>query len=219
MNGVHDLGGMHNLGPVTPEANEPVFHARWEARVFALVMALRARRLWSIDEGRHARERVPGPDYLRMSYYEIWFAGLLTNLKEHELVTDAEVAAGHPAPGRARAEPKPMAADVPRLMSTPASYERPAGAPPLFAAGAEVRARNLHPQGHTRLPRYARGRRGTVLAHRGHHVFPDSNAHGHGEAPQHLYTVRFTAPELWGEAGRAGDEVCLDLWESYLEPA
>jgi nitrile hydratase len=90
---------------------------------------------------------------------------------------------------------------------------------PRFAIGQRVRARNAQPEGHTRLPRYARGKIGTILRHHGGHVLPDAGAHGKGDAPQHLYTVSFAARELWGEAANARDSVNLDLWESYLEPA
>jgi len=90
---------------------------------------------------------------------------------------------------------------------------------PRFAVGQQVRARKINPTGHTRLPRYARGSVGVVDRLHGGHVFPDSNAHFQGENPQHLYSVRFSARELWGEAAAARDAVYLDLWESYLEPA
>ena len=90
---------------------------------------------------------------------------------------------------------------------------------PLFVAGETVRARNINPTGHTRLPRYARGRTGTIVADRGGFVFPDSNAALAGEQPQRLYTVRFAARELWGTDAPARDSVALDLWESYLERA
>ena len=106
-----------------------------------------------------------------------------------------------------------------RLFKTGGNFERQVDSPPRFAAGQLVKARNMHPTGHTRLPRYARGKRGEIHRWHGAHVFPDTSAHDGGECPGHLYTVMFTARELWGEEAAHGDKVFLDLWESYLEPA
>ncbi len=217
MNGVHDMGGMHGLGPIAPEENEPIFHARWEARALALNLAVGAWGRWNIDASRHARELIPGPDYLRMSYYEKWIAGLVALMERTGLVTKEEIASGRPAAASSKANP-PLTAD--RVASTLAHggpAERKIANAPRFAIGATVRARNIHPVGHTRLPRYARGRLGKITRHHGAHVFPDTNAHGLGEQPQHLYQVRFESKELWGEA--KGSAVYIDLWESYLEPA
>jgi nitrile hydratase subunit beta len=218
VNGVHDMGGMHGLGPVDPEADEPIFHHDWEARVLALTLASGAWGKWNIDAGRHARERIPGPDYLRMSYYEKWFTALLGQLTDAGLVTPDELAAGRAAPGAPKASPPLTAERVPQVLMRGGSYLR-AGAAPAFRPGDRVRARNLNPQGHTRLPRYVRGRIGVVEQLHGAHVFPDSNAHFRGEAPQPLYGVRFTARELWGEDADPRHSVSLDLWESYLERA
>jgi nitrile hydratase beta subunit len=218
MNGVHDMGGMHGMGPITREADEPVFHERWEARVFALYRATSALGKWNIDAGRHARERIPPAEYLRLSYYEKWLDGLIMVLEESGLVTRSEIESGRRAPGAA-----PGAAVPPeQLLSSLAAgrwFERPVNTPPQFAVGQRVRAKKINPTGHTRLPRYARGSVGIVDRIHGAHVFPDSNAHCRGENPQHLYSVRFAARELWGETASARDAVYLDLWESYLEPA
>jgi nitrile hydratase len=217
MNGVHDMGGMHNLGPIEIESDEPVFHAPWEGRVFALNIAARALDRWTIDSGRHQRELIPGPDYLRMSYYEKWAAGLEASLLAAGLVTEAELATGR-ADTDASAPVSPLSADrVGGLGRRGVSYERAIEAGPRFSLGQRVRARNLNPPGHTRLPRYARGHRGVVVAYHGAHVFPDSNAHGLGEQPQPLYQVRFEARELWGDTAGGRGEVCLDLWEPYLD--
>jgi nitrile hydratase len=216
VNGVHDMGGMENLGRVAPETDEPVFHHAWEGRVHALSVASPTR--GNIDEGRHQRENIPGPEYLAMSYYEKWFRGLSELLVKHGFVTPAELASGRPAPGAAKATPLLSAEDVtPRFMRR-GSYIREA-APPAFALGDAVRARDLNPHGHTRLPHYVRSRQGVIVARHGAHVFPDSHAHGEGEDPRPLYTVRFAARELWGEAANPLDRVCLDLWEPYLERA
>ena len=86
-------------------------------------------------------------------------------------------------------------------------------------AGQKVRARNTHPAGHTRLPRYVRGHVGSVELNRGVQAFPDTNVYGRGKNPQHVYSVRFAARELWGEEASSSDSVYLDLWDDYLEPA
>ncbi len=216
MNGVHDMGGMTNMGPIELEPDEPVFHHVWESRVHALSMSSPTRA--NIDVGRHQRELIPGPEYLAMSYYQKWFRGLSELLVSLGFVTPQEYAAGKADPTAAMARPVLPAADVGARFSRRGSFQREA-ARPAFAPGDTVRARNLNPPGHTRLPRYARGHVGEIVAVHGAHVFPDSHAHGKGEDPHPLYTVRFTARELWGEAANPRDRVCLDLWEPYLERA
>jgi nitrile hydratase len=219
MNGVHDMGGMHGLGPVAYEADEPLFHARWEARMFALSLASGAWRRWNIDAGRHQQEVTPPADYLRLSYYERWYAARTALLVRFGLITANELAEGTPASGTARQVPPLSAEQVPVGAARGNSTLRSIEVQPCYQPGDTVRARNLHPTGHTRLPRYLRSRAGVIERHHGAHVFPDSNAQFLGEAPQHLYTVRFTAREVWGEAASERDAVYADLWESYLEPA
>jgi nitrile hydratase subunit beta len=219
MNGVHDMGGMHGLGPIQYESNEPVFHEPWEARVFALNLAVLARGKWTLDAARHAVERIPAIEYLRMSYYERWLQSLVELMLESGLVTRAEVESGKPAPGSPKATPALIASAVPTMVAkgSPASREVPVAA--RFTVGQRVRARNLHPTGHTRLPRYARGKLGTIHRDHGVHAFPDTNAASLGEKPQHLYSVCFAARELWGEQASGRDAVYLDLWDDYLECA
>jgi nitrile hydratase len=216
MNGVHDMGGMHGFGAVAPEAGEPVFHERWEARALALTLAAGAWGRWTLDASRYARERIPPADYLHMSYYEKWIAGLSTLLVEARLVTREEIANGRAAAGAAKSTPPLKADRVPASLAHGGATERTVLVEPIYSPGMTVRAHNINPVGHTRLPRYARGRVGTVTRHHGAHVFPDSNAHGLGEQPQHLYQVRFEGRELWGETNNSA--VYIDLWESYLEP-
>jgi nitrile hydratase len=219
MNGVHDMGGMHGFGPVEPEANEPVFHAPWEGRVLALRRALGAWRKWNIDAGRHSNETLPPADYLRMTYYEKWLASTIKLALGAGLVTQRELETGRRDPATPVATP-PLTADkvLPAIMKG-GPTNRETTAKPRFAAGQSVRAREINPTGHTRLPRYVRGRLGTIERDHGAHVFPDSNAKFQGEDPQVLYTVRFAARELWGEAANPGDAVYLDLWEEYLDGA
>jgi nitrile hydratase len=217
MNGVHDMGGMQNFGPVAPEPNEPVFHAMWEGRVLALVLATGALGKWNIDAGRYTREIVPPAEYLRMSYYEKWLEGLIANLVQAGLVSQAEIESGEPASG-AKAKPVPPAR-IAELIAKGTPYDRGQAPAARFAVGQRVRGRNIHPLGHTRLPRYARGRIGTVETDHGAFVFPDTNAHFEGERPQHLYSVRFAARELWGDNANRNDSVTLNLWDDHLEPA
>lgn len=218
MNGVHDMGGMHGFGAVEPEpeGGSP-FHHAWEARAHALNLASPTRS--NIDAGRHRRELIPPAEYLAMSYYEKWFRGLTELLLLHGLVTPAEMASGKADPAAPKGQPRFTGAEVPKVLTTPGSYVREVTEAPAFQPGDRVRARNLNPEGHTRLPRYVRGHVGVVERRHGAHVFPDVNAHGGGEDPRHLYSVRFTARELWGESASPKDSVALDLWEPYLERA
>jgi nitrile hydratase beta subunit len=219
MNGAHDLGGMHGFGTVVPEPNEPVFHADWEKRAFALTLAMATPGAWNIDMSRFARENRPPAEYLAMSYYQVWFAALETMLKERGLVGDDEIGAGH-----ALHAPKPVArilspGDVAQVLYRGEPTERATDTKPAFKAGDTVRAKNINPLTHTRLPRYVRGHEGMIERVIGCHVFPDSNARGAGENPQWLYTVRFEGRELWGEQGDPRASVSVDAWEPYLEPA
>jgi nitrile hydratase len=219
MNGVHDMGGMHGFGPIQPEKNEPVFHAPWEARVYAMVRAMGAWRKWNIDASRHQRELIPPADYLRMSYYEKWLAGLVELMVNKGLVTREEIETGRAAAAASKAQPALTADKVSLVTAKGSPANREVSTAPAFKVGDAIRTRNIHPQGHTRLPRYARARCGTVHLVHGAFVFPDSNAAFAGENPQHLYCVRFAARELWGDQAASRDTVYIDLWESYLEPA
>ena len=217
MNGVHDMGGMHGLGPIAPEPDEPVFHAAWEGRVHALVIASPTR--GNIDAGRHQRELIPGAEYLGMSYYERWFAALCEMLARAGVVSAAELASGRADPDAPKATPRLAPDAVAPALSHAGSYRREPAPAAMFGVGERVRARNLHPLGHTRLPRYVRGRVGVIETRHGAHVFPDVHAHGGGDDPRPLYTVRFSARELWGPDASERDSVSLDLWEPYLERA
>jgi nitrile hydratase subunit beta len=219
VNGAHDMGGMHGFGRVEPEAGEPAFHADWERRAFALTLAMGATGEWNLDASRFARESLPPGEYLAKSYYEIWLAGLERLTAERGLVAPEEIAAGRSlAPGRPLRRTL-AAADVERMLSSGGPTNREPGASARFAVGDLVRARNLNPPTHTRLPRYVRGHAGTVAAVHGCHVFPDAHAHGGGEDPQWLYTVSFRARELWGEGADPGVTVSVDAFEPYLEAA
>ena len=217
MNGVHDIGGMQNFGLIEREENEPVFHARWEGRVWALRQGLKPWGKWNADASRYASSTIPPSEYLRMSYYERQAAALVALLVQSGLVTRAEIESGKPAPGSPKAIPPLTADQVPLVIAKGHPASREVSVAPRFQAGQQVRVRNIHPPGHTRLPRYARGKLGTVERDHGVFVFPDSNAHFLSEKPQHVYAVRFAARELWGEQATLRDAVYLDLWDDYLE--
>lgn len=219
MNGPHDLGGQMGFGPVAPEEDEPVFHADWEKRALGVTLCAGAMGHWAIDESRHARESLHPADYYASSYYEIWIKGLERLLQRHGVVTKGELAKGHMiAPGT---PPKRVlkAVDVPAALAKGGPVDRPPVGEAKFKAGDKVRTIVMHPSGHTRLPRYARGKAGRVEAVRGAHVFPDANAHGKGESPQWLYTVVFNGTELWGSDADPSLTVSIDAWEPYLERA
>jgi nitrile hydratase len=211
MNGIHDLGGMHGMGPINPEKNEPVFHARWEARLVGMIITMFSRSDFKSDGFRYEIESLPPVDYLGMSYYQRWIPVLSNLLVKAGFVTRAELDSGKAAPGSAKIAPAPNA---------PARSSEPApGAAPRFVVGQTVRARKINPTGHTRLPRYTRGRVGTIERDNGVQDFPDTSAHGLGDKRQHVYSVKFTARELWGEQASARDSVYVDLWDDYLETA
>jgi nitrile hydratase beta subunit len=223
MDGVHDLGGVHGFGPVAREENEPTFHAPWEAAVVAIMRATLGRS-YNLDEFRHAVERMDPAHYLGSSYYEHWLDGIARVLTEKGVVSPDELEARtaffqeRPGASATAALTAPPVVPTAALGMIPETSVREARETPRFARGDVVVTRNIHPRGHTRLPRYARAKRGVIVAWRGTHVFPDANAHGLGEQPQPLYTVRFDACELWGDAAEPNHHVHLDLWESYLLP-
>ena len=219
MNGVHDMGGMHGFGAVRPGKNEPVFHERWEGRITAIWSAMGTWRKWNTDFGRQTRESLPPVDYLGYSYYQLRHAQTVEVLVSSGLVTRAEIASGRPAKGTQKAVPPLTTDKVAAWFSNGNPKRRDVAVAPTFKAGQRVRARNINPPTHTRLPRYARGKVGVVERDHGVFVFPDSNAQGHGEKPQHVYSVRFTARELWGAEANPKDTVVLNMWDDYLEPA
>jgi len=217
-NSIHDMGGMHGFGPVEAEPNEPPFHERWEGRVFALQRAMGFPGLWTIDGGRASLEALTPLDYLGSSYYRRWFLGLENRLLRHRLVDRDEIAAGHSLRAGAQLPRKLAAADVEKTL-TRGDFARPTNQRARFKEGDRVRTKNINPVTHTRLPRYARARTGTVEVVRGCHVFPDTAALESGENPQWLYTVVFTGRELWGEDADPAVRVSIEAFEPYLDPA
>jgi nitrile hydratase beta subunit len=223
MNGVHDMGGMQGYGPVLPEKDESLFHEDWERRALALTLAMGATGQWNIDLSRAARESLPPAEYLGSSYYAIWLRGLEKLMRERALVVADELASGVMSTPPAPVARVLQAADVDAALARGSSTTRPPPAPAEFALGMRVRARNMHPQGHTRLPQYVRGHTGTIVRVHGAHVFADAHASRplppFLEQPEWLYTVVFTAQELWGPKADAAVQVSVDAWEPYLEPA
>jgi nitrile hydratase len=220
MNGAHDLGGTMGFGPVAPEKDEPVFHADWEGRVLAMEVATRNAGVpWNLDRIRAVREALPPPRYLAMSYYEIWHHSQVELLTEHGFIAREELAAGHASEKPRTTERVLHAEAVWQAVTRPGSYLRDVAEPARFAVGDRVRTLNINPTGHTRLPRYARAKTGTIGRVHGAHVYPDSNAAGRGEDPRWCYSVTFTGRELWGAEADPTLTVSLDLWEPYLEPA
>ena len=219
MNGVHDMGGMDGFGKVEPEPNEPMFHADWEARVMAMVRAMGAAGAFNIDASRYYRETLPPATYLASSYYKKWFLGLENLLVDKGYVAEADIAAGHAVqPAKALRRGKFGLSDVERIMVR-GKFDREAAAPAKFKPGDRVRAKNMHPATHTRLPRYVRGHVGVIERDHGCHVFPDTAAMERGENPQWLYTVVFNGAELWGADSDPTVKVSIDAFEPYLEPA
>jgi nitrile hydratase subunit beta len=219
MNGVHDMGGQQGMGPVEYEKNEPVFHDVWEGRIYALNRAIRALGKWSLDTDRHALELMPPVEYLQMSYYERWVRRLEVQLVRYGLVSPEEMKSGNANPSSPKATPALTLATSARWLSRGIASSHDPKVRPLFKVRERVRARNINPTGHTRLPRYARGKIGVIVRDHGVYLFPDTNAHFLGEKRQHVYSVRFAARELWGEHASPRDSVHLDLWDDYLERA
>jgi nitrile hydratase subunit beta len=180
MNGIHDLGGMQDMGALSVEANEPVFH-----------------------------EQIPPLEYLGSPYYLRWLDGFERVLVEKGLVTPDELASGRAS--------RPLPQD--RRSGGPSPVNTPPPGPPRFKDGDRVRAKNIHPRTHTRLPRYVRGRIGTVAACLGAFAVADSLAQGKSTDLQHVYSVRFEGSDLWGPDAGPKDAVYIDLYESYVEAA
>lgn len=214
MDGIHDMGGMDGFGRVEREANEPVFHADWERRMLALSLAVPFAVPYSDDHLRREIERIPPADYLRTSYYEKWLIALESLMMERGIIPGGTVTL--PVTPGAPIEAEAVADAIKGGFPTRRDDKEAAA---RFVVGARVRARNIHPKHHTRLPRYVRGHEGVIHTDLGVFGFPDWNSEGKGHKPQHCYTVRFSLQTLWGREAPAGDSLYVDLWEDYLEPA
>ena len=216
MNGIHDMGGMHGFGPVEPEEDEPVFHEHWEGRMFGLMVAAGSGMF-----SRHAIESIEPARCLASSYYERWMLALEKGLMERGDVTAGELDdrtnffRQNPKARPVRREDSKLAERVRAGMYRQRSPRREALFPPKFRVGDPVTARNINPAGHTRLPRYVRGKKGVVARLNGVYDTPDEMA---SRPSQPVYNVRFLASELWGESAEQNGTLHIDMWESYLEP-
>lgn len=220
MNGIHDIGGMDNIGPVNIEKGEPVFHEDWERKVYAMTLATMGAGIFVTDEVRYMTETIPPADYLTFSYYEKWLYSLEQLMLQKNIVTGEELESGKVTAPELTAGVE--AATVERMqygMNSRIPVFVDADIPPKFKVGDAIVARNINPLHHTRIPRYIRGRRGVVETHHGIFLLPDTNAHGGPDKPQHVYNVRFTARELWGDDAPGKDCVYIDLFDDYMDPA
>lgn len=225
MTRVHDMGGRFGDGPINPEAEDaPIFAEDWHARALAVTLASGFLGQWNIDVSRHARECLSPKDYARFSYYEKWMAGLADLLVQQGVLTLDDLHGASAETEHPLAERMLRAENVAAALAKGGPADRPSNVAARFEVGQAVRTRRptgnrIFDGGHTRLPIYAAGAEGRILRLHGTHVLPDSNAHGLGEAPEPLYAVTFPASELWTNPEHPSDEVVLDLWQSYLEPA
>lgn len=217
MNGVHDMGGLQCFGPVHDATDETLFHEPWERDVLALSLAMGATGSWNLDQSRSERESLPPAYYLSAGYYRIWLSALERLLIKHELITEAELKAGHMMTEPSTLKRILHAKDVAAVLAAGSAVDRKAKSPQQYKIGDRVLVRNWQPTSHTRLPAYIRGHVGVIERIHGCHVFPDTHATGDGEQPQWLYNVRFQASELWGNSN--SNSVSVDCWESYLTEA
>jgi len=223
MNGIHDMGGMQDMGPVVRDPDEKPFHEPWEGRAWGLLRAMGSFRTKPVPNFRWELEIIPPADYLRMSYYERFIHNMVIWLRKDGLVTQPELDSGHADPGSRRYTPRltPAMARAQLAQRAPAARDS-VQLPARFHGGEQVRARNVNPLGHTRLPRYVRGKLGTIVRVSGVFELEDTDTAGlslPGDKPQPVYMVRFGARELWGEQAGRSDAVFIELWENYLERA
>jgi nitrile hydratase beta subunit len=211
MNTIHDMGGMAGLGELVVEDEAYGFHEEWEGRMHSMVAGLGLFR-------RTELESIPAADYLSMSYYERWIIMAENLLVARGFATREEIETGEPAPGSTRGTPELSPAEASRQPFTLNRSERDLDVAPRFAIGESVRGRNINPATHTRMPRYTRGKTGIVERDRGVFDLPDNTEIGLDPKPQHVYLVRFSAQELWGDDRPAQDSLYIDMWEDYLEP-
>jgi nitrile hydratase subunit beta len=220
MNGIHDMGGMQGMGPIDVHEDERPFHAAWEGRAWGLLRAVGGFGPARRRNFRYEHEILPAAQYLQMQYYERFIKILIDRLMAATLLTQAELDSGRADPASPRSTPRVTPAMIAEQLTRRGSLRRDdLRIQPQFKVGQIVRARNINPVGHTRLPRYMRGHRGAIVSDHGIFNFQDTDADGYAlpDRPQHVYTVRFTARELWGEAANARDTVHAELWEDYLE--
>ena len=225
MNGIHDMGGLHGFGKVDVEENEPVFHARWEGRVYAMTQVIDTTGIWNLDEHRHEIELMPAEDYITDTYYGRWLFAMESILARKHILHRGEV--DRRITERQQDQPETQPEPDNRNWPLPEGQKIRWGAwrhevevEPKFKAGDRVRTRNHQPSGHTRLAAFVRGKTGVISKVNAQAwVYPDTRAHNAGENLQPVYNVVFEAVELWGEAAEPNVTVRVDLSEDYLEHA
>lgn len=217
MDGIADMGGTSGWGMAhPPDGNEPVFAEPWHARAFALALLSNRLAGGNLDTFRHAIERLDRSAYLDDGYFGRWLNAADLLLTENAILKPSAVdARARKLRGDVVDEPEAANAE-PQTASAAADSLRSIDAAPAFAVGDHVRAKDMSPPGHTRLPRYARGHVGVVAVVQPAFVFPDTNAHHRGENPQYVYSVRFDSHELWGDEAETF-AVTVDMYEDYLE--
>ena len=217
MDGIHDLGGREGFGPIDVDEPEEPFHAPWEARVLGIVRAMSRPPDWSSDWFRHCRELIDPVDYLTRPYYDQWLQTYAAMMINDGLAKVEELASGRAqSPVQGLRPPMPPE-QVEAANKSMARFDRDDAPPAQFQVGQAVRAKNHGIPGHTRLPGFVRGRRGTIETCHGAHIVPDASALADPRA-EPLYTVSFDASELWPDEPPRRDRVFLDLWERYLDP-
>ena len=218
MNGVQDMGGMDNFGPIDIEANEPIFHDSWERQMFSLVIALLPLGKFHVDEIRRLTELIPPAQYLSAKYYEKWLISTEQVLLEKNLLTEEELESGKADKNHVLNDVEAAPAEMIQFaMTNPMPANLDLDIPAKFKSGDKILAKNINPLHHTRIPRYIRGKQGIVERDHGVFLLPDTNAHGGPDKPQHVYTVRFEGRELWGEDAPAKDAVFIDLFDDYMD--
>ena len=223
MNGVHDMGGMHGFGPIDIEVDEPIFHDEWEGRVYGMVTSIREEHdVYGPYGSRHYIENLPPAQYLASSYYEKWMLALEAALVSKGLLTTEELDArtrqlsDDPSAEIARRDDPDLAERVRQRIYKPQPLKQQAASPPRFAVGDAIAVRNIHPEGHTRLPRYVRGKRGVIARIYGAQGFQDELTVA-DNSPQHVYSVVFEASELWGGNAEPNQLLYIDMWECWME--
>lgn len=226
MNGIHDMGGLHGFGRVEVEMDEPVFHSRWESRVYAMTQVLDTCGIYSLDEHRHEIELMDAASYLTVGYYGRWLFAMESILNRKNILTTTEVERRIEEYVHDVMEFTPPAnpsRNWPLLKDQKikwGAWRKDVNISPKYKRGDKVRVRNIHPQGHTRVTAYTRGKIGIVnIVNDQAWVFPDTRAHNRGENPQPVYNIRFDAIELWGEQAEPNVIVNIDLSEDHLERA
>ena len=217
MDGIHDMGGMDGCGPIPIERDEPVFHAPWEGRVYAMNTAVGVWGKWNIDAGRYGIEMLDPALYLQSSYYERWLYRNENLLVEHGMITSEELSNGKASGGNR--ETPPNAEEIIEKQRKSRSFRVDEDIAPKFKPGDAITVRNIHPKTHTRIPRYVRSKRGVIDRDHGVFIFPDTHAQFQGTKPPHVYSVMFAAQELWGPDARSQDKLYLALWDDYMDPA